>query len=88
MRKKTSPAQDFFDFDEPEAAAPVAPVLAPRAPSKREQHLEQIRRDMAVIQGPEHFHDPPGLQFYLDRVEMHRRVIKAMDAEAQSPASI
>ena len=101
------PTQEFFSFDEEEAAEPVrtgvAPglvLLPPRhavlrpelavrvevVPSKREQHLEQIRRDMAVLAGPAHYYTGDE-EFYRNRIKMHREAVRALDAGSQSPAS-
>lgn len=76
--------QTFFDFNDESSQSPPVP---PGVPSIREQHLEQIRRDMAVLAGPSHYYEGDE-EFYRNRIEMHRQVIKAMDAESQSPASI
>jgi hypothetical protein len=55
--------------------APSAPAVDRRAPL-----VEQIRRDMAVLQEDERYWDPPGREFYERRIESCREELRTAAA--------
>lgn len=78
--------QNLFDFDdEPEKEAPPRSNLGgvgsyPTEFTYRQGLVDQVVRDMRVIEGDPTFHEP-SMQFYVDRVVAYRMEIERIDKD-------